>query len=402
MITTVTKTPALRFTEFNGEWKTLSFGSVVSKAKAKYDPTKSDKNHKCIELDCIAKNTGQLIDHYNSLDQKSIKTVFNSGDILFGKLRPNLRKFINPQFDGVCSTEIWVLNSTKQLNLFVYYLIQTSRFYFVSTITFGSKMPRADWDYISSSVFHLPSLPEQQKIATFLSAVDKKIQLLQRKKELLEQYKKGVMQKLFSQEIRFKDEEGEDYPEWDVVSMEVVFGRIKRKNAENNQNVLTISAQQGLVNQKEYFNKSVAASDVTGYYLLKRNDFAYNKSYSKGYPMGAIKKLSKYDKGVVSTLYICFSIKSDDDSIFYERYLDNGGINHELHKIAQEGARNHGLLNLSVIEFFRDIKIPRPSFAEQKRIGQFLSRLSEKVEVASNHLTKAQEFKKGLLQQMFV
>lgn len=256
--------------------------------------------------------------------------------------------------------------------------------------------------------FKYPSLSEQQKIASFFSAVDKKIEQLTRKKELLEQYKKGVMQKLFPPageqhpELRFKQEDGSDFPDWEVKRFSEVFERVTRKNKEDNQNVLTISAQEGLVNQEEYFNRSVSSKDVTGYYLLKRGEFAYNKSYSKGYPLGAIKRLNDYDKGVVSTLYICFKIADNNDSDFYEEFLEAGGINHEIHKIAQEGARNHGLLNVSVVEFFKDIIVPRPSKDEQQVIAKFIKGLDEKIHLATIELEGAQTFKKGLLQQMFV
>jgi type I restriction enzyme S subunit len=266
-------------------------------------------------------------------------------------------------------------------------------------VAFPKKINLGD---LQKCVTFTPSLPEQQKIASFLSAIDDKVQQLTKKKELLEQYKKGVMQQLFSGQLRFKDEEGKDYPDWEDSVMQDVFQRVKEKNKENNLNVMSISAQQGLVNQLEYFNRYVSAADVTGYYLLKKGDFAYNKSYSKGYPMGAIKRLDRYDKGVVSTLYICFRIKENDDSTFYKEFLDHGGINRELHKIAQEGARNHGLLNMSVTEFFRDIKIPRPSVEEQIVIGKFLEDLSIKIESSKEELTQTQTFKKGLLQQMFV
>ena len=132
---------------------------------------------------------------------------------------------------------------------------------------------------------------ERERIAAFLSSVDTKIEQLNRKKALLEQNKKGMMQKLFSQEIRFKDEQGKDYPDWVGKQLSEIFERVTSKNKVNNKNVLTISAQKGLVNQTEYFNHQVAAKDLTGYYLLRKGDFAYNKSYSKGYPMIGLRKL---------------------------------------------------------------------------------------------------------------
>lgn len=246
-----------------------------------------------------------------------------------------------------------------------------------------------------------PPPPEQQKIAAFLTTTDQRISLLQKKKALLEQYKKGVTQKIFQREIWFKDEDGKEFPEWEIKRFGEVFERITRKNKENNLNVLTISAQQGLVNQESYFNKSVSAKDVTGYYLLEKDDFAYNKSYSKGYPMGAIKRLTEFDKGVVSTLYICFKA-IEDNVLFLEQYFDSGLINGEIQKIAQEGVRNHGLLNISVVEFFRDIEIRMPCKSEQQKIANFLSSIDRKIKLVNTQLEKTQQWKKGLLQQMFI
>ena len=150
----------------------------------------------------------------------------------------------------------------------------------------------------------------------------------------------------------------------------------------------------------EFFNKSVSAKDVTGYYLLDRNDFAYNKSYSNGYPMGAIKRLTRYEKGVVSTLYICFRNKTCFDNSFAEQYFETGLQNNELEKVAQEGARNHGLLNIGVSDFFK-IELTIPSLPEQQKIATFLSAIDEKINYCSAQIEKMEAWKKGLLQQMF-
>ncbi|MFY8351634.1 restriction endonuclease subunit S [Pseudoalteromonas sp. SSM20] len=249
---------------------------------------------------------------------------------------------------------------------------------------------------------NLPSLSEQSRVAHSINLIDKRISLLKEKYALLTQYKKGVMQKLFKQEIRFKDDNGSDFPDWQEQRFEQVFERVTRKNKEDNQNVLTISAQQGLINQEKYFNKSVSANDVTGYYLLEKGDFAYNKSYSKGYPMGAIKRLNNYDKGVVSTLYICFKSHGEQQDEFWEQYFEAGNLNREINKIAQEGARNHGLLNVSVTEFFHDVKVIAPCAEEQQKIADFLQALDKKLDAVNQQIELTQTFKKGLLQQMFV
>ena len=286
-------------------------------------------------------------------------------------------------------------------NKFISHWLKTPMFFKEVHKNLGATINSINGSNLKKFKTFFPKEQEQEKIASFLTSVDTKIEQLVRKEELLRLYKKGVMQRIFNQEIRFKADNGSEFPEWEEKRFEQVFKRITRKNKENNQNVLTISAQQGLINQEEYFKKSVSAKDVTGYYLLHKDDFAYNKSYSKGYPLGAIKRLKKYEKGVVSTLYICFkAIKDNKD--FLEQYFEGGMLNHEIHKIAQEGARNHGLLNVSVTEFFKDIKLFLPSQKEQNKIANFLSSIDTKIQQAQNQLKQTKEFKKALLQQMFV
>lgn len=247
-----------------------------------------------------------------------------------------------------------------------------------------------------------PKRKERIAVSKFLQRLNEKIEQLSKKKSLLDQYKKGITQKLFSQKIRFKNDKGDSYPDWKEVHLGDVFQRVTRKNNKGNKNVLTISAQRGLINQEKFFNKSVAAKDVSGYYLLKKGEFAYNKSYSKGYPMGVIKKLKNYDEGVVSTLYICFKILDGFCCEYFEHFFDHGGINRELHKIATEGARNHGLLNVSIVEFFNDIKFKIPSEIEQRKISAFLNSIDQKIKDTSRQLELTQTYKQGLLQQMFI
>ena len=225
----------------------------------------------------------------------------------------------------------------------------------------------------------LPSLKEQEKIAQFLTiwddAISKEKALIKAKKEL----KKGLMQKLLSGEVRFDEFDGE----WEEVRFNTVFERITRKNTVNDINVLTISAQYGLINQEEFFNKSVASKDLSGYILLKNGEFAYNKSYSNGYPMGAVKRLNRYEQSVLSSLYIYFAIKNGDSN-FYEHYFEAGFLNKEIYKIAQEGARNHGLLNMSVIEFFNDMHILKPPLAEQQKIAEVLTLVDKEISLLKN------------------
>lgn len=188
--------------------------------------------------------------------------------------------------------------------------------------------------------------------------------------------------------------------EWEEKKMSDMFTRITRKNAENNQNVLTISAQYGLISQLEFFKKSVAAADVTGYYLLKKGEFAYNKSSSQGRPFGAIKPLRLYDKGVVSTLYICFKCNDPREIDFWDQYFDAGLLDKELMSIAQEGARNHGLLNIPTSGFF-SLPVLSPSIDEQQKIASCLSALDDIIVTEANKLEALKAHKIGLMQQLF-
>ncbi|MHA6249648.1 restriction endonuclease subunit S [Pontibacter sp. CAU 1760] len=442
----VKNVPALRFPEFEEEWKskeletivdkTISYGIVQAGEHVENGMPyiKSQDLNTPLGLSELQRTSDEIAKKYR-------RSEVEPGDIVFS-LRGNIggTQIVPESIEVANLTQgtARISVSTQYSNHFVRFALQNANtLNRILSVSKGSTFQEVSLGVLRKITVKTPDLPEQQKIASFLSAADDKIQQLSKKKTLLEKYKKGVMQRLFksselglgglkderisggedgadpilksvhpknpnSDRLRFKDDNGNDFPEWEVKKLGEVFERVKTKNAENNKNVLTISAQQGLINQEDFFNKSVSADNVTGYYLLHKGDFAYNKSYSKGYPMGAIKRLTKYEKGVVSTLYICFKLKDGSFEEYFEQYFESGGLNRELHKIAQEGARNHGLLNMSVVEFFADVRLPRPSLEEQIKIANFLTSIDNKITYTSTQLEQAQQFKKGLLQQLFV
>ena len=189
--------------------------------------------------------------------------------------------------------------------------------------------------------------------------------------------------------------------DWEERKLGEVVKRVTRKNKELESTLpLTISAQEGLIDQNEFFNKTVASRDVSGYYLVKNGEFAYNKSYSNGYPWGAVKRLNRYDMGVLSTLYIVFKpIKINSD--FLEKYYDTTYWYKEVSKHAAEGARNHGLLNIAAYDFF-ETKIVIPSkIEEQQKIGALFKQLDKTIALHQRKLDLLKEQKKGYLQKMF-
>ena len=202
--------------------------------------------------------------------------------------------------------------------------------------------------------------------------------------------------------LRFKADDGNQYPEWEEKRLEEVAVRITRKNKDNCTDIpLTISSLDGLIDQRDFFNKIVASKDMSGYYLLKRGEFAYNKSYSKGFDFGSIKRLNLYDEGALSTLYICFALNDNEDSDFYQKYFDSLSWYPELQKICAEGARNHGLLNVSTNDFFQlKLHVPK-SKEEQKEIASLFTELDILIQSAEKELEGYRELKRGMLQKMF-
>ena len=247
--------------------------------------------------------------------------------------------------------------------------------------------------FIKSKIM-LPPPAEQQKISEILSAQDKLISLKEKLIEERKRQKKALMQQLLTGKKRLPGFSGE----WDKFHLNQIAERITRKNKIGNDNVLTISAQYGLINQSEFFDKEIASEDKSNYFLLFRNDFAYNKSYSVGYPFGTIKQLTRYDMGIVSPLYICFQIVGNNASAEYlEHYFEAGLMNKEIQSFAQEGARNHGLLNISVEDFFNS-QIILPPMKEQLAIAHILTSATKEIDLLQKDLNQEKQKKKALMQ----
>ena len=177
--------------------------------------------------------------------------------------------------------------------------------------------------------------------------------------------------------------------------------RVTRKNSNNETNLpLTISSKDGLVDQISYFNKTVASKDMSGYYLLRNGEYAYNKSYSVGYDFGSIKRLDRYPMGALSTLYICFALKKHDTD-FIKVYFDSLKWYKEIYMISAEGARNHGLLNVPTDEFFATKHYLPENAAEQRKIADFLIALDRRIDAQQSLVDNLKKYKRGLLSREF-
>jgi type I restriction enzyme S subunit len=259
----------------------------------------------------------------------------------------------------------------------------------------GGAQPFLSLKEIGKLQLAVPNINEQEKIAEIISAWDKAIHLKEKLINAKKEQKRGLTKILLTGKKRLKGFDGE----FKEVKLRDLFNRLTRRNTEGNTNVLTISAQQGLINQQDFFNKQVASEILDNYYLLQKGEFAYNKSYSKGYPMGAIKRLNEYDSGVVTTLYICFKLKEEYEqySDYFEQYFESGLLNRGLTEIAQEGGRAHGLLNVSQTDFF-NLKVLIPSEEEQCKISEILCCADKEISLLEKELQALKQQKKGLMQ----
>ena len=176
---------------------TYYFSEIARRRKEKYSPD-SGVEYPCIELEHIEQGTGRLLGNVSSTTQSSIKTAARSGDVLFGKLRPYLRKFAFAEQDIVCSSEIWAfIPSEYVIPKYLYYLVQTEHFLRVANISSGTKMPRAEWANIEKEPFDIPCILIQEKIVSILEAIDKKICTSGDSLRMLINFREGLLQQLF-------------------------------------------------------------------------------------------------------------------------------------------------------------------------------------------------------------
>lgn len=271
----------------------------------------------------------------------------------------------------------------------------------------GNTQIYVNWTAISLLEYMIPSKEEQVKIGEYLHSISNLITLHQRKYDETKKLKKCMLQKMFPKEgekvpeIRFSGFTGD----WKQRKLGEIVNRITRKNSKLISELpLTISAQQGLIDQNEFFDKRVASKDVSGYYLIKNGEFAYNKSTLNDAPWGAIKRLDRYENGVLSTLYIVFEIKDETlvNSDFLVAYYSTNLWYKGIHEIAAEGARNHGLLNIAPTDFFKTkLKLPA-DIEEQQEIGEYFKKIDSLITFHQQKCDELKNIKKFMLQNMFV
>lgn len=258
----------------------------------------------------------------------------------------------------------------------------------------------------AKKLFFPRSQEEQRQIGSFFKTIDKAITLHQRKLNRFQKIRTTFLQKMFPKN-------GETKPairltgfnaDWEQEKLQDFAVRITRKNIKKQNNrPLTISAQHGLVDQTVYFNNRVAAQDVSNYYLIKKGEFAYNRSTSKDAPVGAVRRLVDYEEGVLSTLYLVFSITDPQhvDPNYLSYFFETTGWHSWILERAAEGARNHGLLNVSSQDFLSLPVMLPSSLEEQQKIGEFFQKIDDCIILLERQADLLKQIKSSLLLSMF-
>ena len=342
-----------------------------------FSPTNIVDNKLTIEC----KNTYITREKYD----ESPEIKISNGDILFVKTGSTLGKsalVAGLKEDASINPQIVVMRVEKDTENFMSNVLITDRVMKqVAAVKIGGAVPTMTETELKNFTYFAPAEKEEKKkIGDHFRTLDNLITLHQRKCEETKILKKYMLQKMFPQngqkvpEIRFKG----FTDDWEQRKLGDLVDRVTRKNQDLVSELpLTISAQYGLIDQNEFFDKRVASKDVSGYYLIENGEFAYNKSTSTDAPWGAIKRLDRYENGVLSTLYIVFGIKENNpiDSDFLVSYYSTNLWHKGIHEIAAEGARNHGLLNIAPADFFETKLMIPQDIEEQKKIGKYFEEL---------------------------
>lgn len=274
----------------------------------------------------------------------------------------------------------------------------------IDRLSVGSIMSGLSSNVVKKLVFPIPKLPEQKKIVEYLDNLDHLIILHQRKLEKLKELRKGVMKKLFNQEVRFKADDESEFPEWEKKKIGDVFSQIKDKNKDGrNQNVITNSAEFGLINQRDFFDKDIAVDGKTeNYTVIKTGDFVYNPRKSKQAPYGPFNCYQLEENGIVSPLYTCLRPKSNVNDKYLLWYFKSGSWYRFIYENgAQNGAR-HDRVGMTD-SLMQEIPVYLPqALEEQQKIADCLLSLDDVIAKQKATLAAWEELKKGLLQQMFV
>ena len=398
------------------DWKRFRLGDIVSINATKINPEISN-SCPCIELEHLSQDTGQILGFVESSNQKSIKNSFQKGQILFGKLRPYLRKFWRAEFDGVCSSEIWVMSGKKVSNNFLFYLIQTQKFIQIANVSVGTKMPRADWYYMQEIPFFIPPLAEQEKIAQILGVWDKGISVLKSLIEAKTKRKKALMQRLLtppceslmpslrasetSAAIHNKSVDCHDLTASNLAKTEkdskakqsLRFAEFTDKWQEMRLGDICEIYQPQTIPQSDFTKEGYnvyGANGLIGKYHSYNHEKEQIAIACRGNSCGAVNFTNPKSWITGNAMVINLDNSKNADKIFVYYVLLNSNLNYLVTGSGQP----------QITSNIKNHSIKLPTLAEQKKIAQVLSACDKEIELLKSKFQCLKTQKKGLMQRL--
>mgnify|MGYP000480863098 FL=1 len=394
--------PKIRFKGFTKDWEQRKFSDIASRESVSRE---SSYDLPSLEYEDVIAEEGRLNKDISLKENIKKGIVFDGSQVLYGKLRPYLHNWLNPDFSGVAVGDWWVLKPNNADKSFIYRLIQTQRFDDIANQSAGSKMPRADWNLVSNTEFAVPvSQEEQEKIGEYFSSLDHLITLHQRKCEQTKNLKKYMLQKMFPQngakvpEIRFN---GFTH-DWEQRKLSDVLDIVTKRNGEKygKEEVLSVSDEYGCINQIKFQGRSFAGEDISNYKIVDTGDIIYTRSPLKSKPYGIIKVVGD-EIGIVSPLYIVNKVKEGNNSQFIYRVFDSPEkTNKYLSPLVRKGAKN--TMNISNDEWLSGKIDVAPSYEEQYQIGLYFDHLDNLITLHQRQCDELKKMKKYMLQNMFI
>ncbi|WP_179989727.1 MULTISPECIES: restriction endonuclease subunit S [unclassified Acinetobacter] len=396
--------PQLRFKEFDGEWNNFELGTLGYFINGLTYAPENIVEKGLLVLRSSNVQNGELAFEDNvfvdlNVDQEKLT---QKNDILIC-VRNGSKSLIGKNAlikDLPCSATHGAFMTVFRSGLgeFVYQLLQTKRYYEYIYADLGATINSINGNNLKKYKFYLPEKKEQTKIASFLSNVDEKISQLTQKHELLSQYKQGMMQKLFSQQIRFKADDGSEFGAWEKVKLGSLLIKHDEKTEFNNQYPVLTSSRHGIYFQKDYFaGQDVASADTTGYNVVPYDYFTYRHMSDDLVFKFNINTICP--KGIVSTLYPVFTVKDEHLNKYFLQTILNEGQEFKNFAIMQKQGGSRTYMYFSKLS---ELVLTIPCLEEQTKIANFLSAIDQKIEVVAQQIEQAKQWKKGLLQQMFV
>ena len=391
-------TPKLRFKEFNEDWSKTTLSDI-----AEINPPSSSLPDKFIYIDLESVKNGRLLAE-NSIELKNAPSraqrLLQKDDVLFQVVRPYQQNNLYFEKEGsyVASTGYAQIRANANSS-FLYYILHEENFLnnVINRCT-GTSYPAINSKNLSSIEVYTTSLEEQTKIASFLSAVDDWIDRLSQKYELLVKYKKGMMQQIFSQKLRFKADDGSEFEDWKAVRLGNVLKKHDEKSLSNNQFPVLTSSRHGLYFQKDYFSgQDVASADTTGYNVVPFGYFTYRHMSDDLIFKFNINNVCA--KGIVSTLYPVFTVCEKKLNSYFLQTVLNEGNEFKRFAIMQKQGGSRTYMYFSKL---CEMVITIPCIKEQTKIANFLTAIDQKIDNVTEQIDQANTWKKGLLQQMFV